>query len=164
MNAKRILYLGMLCLMAIMTSCSNDDEPKNPLDMSPVPVIFQILTVDEAGNNLLTGENIASAKENITIEYNGDTYKIDASNSPAKTFKSSKLENGSYLLYFGTFFGNYNAETFVINYGNGNSHIVSFTVKNYADVTKTEYLLELNGVPQPNIGGPSFILRLNPNK
>lgn len=156
---------SVFCLVAIMTaSCSNDDEPKNLLDMSPIPVKFQILIVDDDGNNLLTRENIVSAKENITIEYNGDTYKIDENNSHPKTFKSSELENGSYLLSFGTFLGDYNAETFAINYGNGNSHIVSFTIKNYADVTTTEYSLELNGVPQPDIDNPSFILKLNPNR
>ncbi|MBR6639462.1 MAG: hypothetical protein IKL35_03770 [Muribaculaceae bacterium] len=42
MNAKRILYLGMLCLMAIMTSCSNDDEEF--LDNSKPPVFAEIIT------------------------------------------------------------------------------------------------------------------------
>ncbi|MBR6640463.1 MAG: hypothetical protein IKL35_08910 [Muribaculaceae bacterium] len=167
MNAKRILYLGMLCLMAIMTSCSNDDE--EPIWNSPVPYGFEIILVDEEGNNLLTDDNISSARNNIYIVYDEDVYKLDYEvYNPKMTFKGFELPDGGYRLSFGGFWGDYEDETFVICYGDENQDEISFTSKNYdikeADGKPFECIVKVNGEIYPEVFGYDITLKLNPNR
>lgn len=137
---------------------------------SDLPFGFDILLVDEEDSYILTDENINSARNNIYIVYDGDTFRLDYElYNPKMTFRSyDDLLDGGYRLRFGGFWGNYEDESFVISYGDGNQDKISFTSKNFyfkeADGKPFECIVKVNGEIYPEVFRRNITLRLNPNK
>ncbi len=168
MKAMKFLYLSVLCVATIMTaSCSNDDDEFKY--NSVVPYGFDIVLVDDEGNNILTDDNINSARNDFYIVYDGDTFRLDYEvYNPKMTFKGVKLPDGGYLLRFGGFWGDFENESFLICYGKDRQDEISFTSRNY-DITTAEgkpfeCIVTVNGEVYPEIFGREITLRLNPNK
>ena len=163
MNAKRILYLGMLCLMAIMTSCSNDDEGVM-LDSLP-PVFAEILLIDEEGNNILTESTIAEARNKITVIHGESRYIIDVQQGVnlTPTVWSNQNAEGEYSFNWIICMEDVDDKKYVIDYGNGVQDVLEFTVKYYNGISCT---VKINGEEQRDVDflWDTVTLKLNPNR
>ena len=163
MNAKRILYLGMLCLMAIMTSCSNDDEEF--LDNSKPPVFAEIMLIDDDGNNLLTESTIYEARNKITVIHDESRYIIDIQQgiNPTPFVQSRQKADGGYTFYWIICMGDVVDKKYIIDYGNGTQDVLEFTVKYYNGISCS---VKINGEEQQDVDflWDIVTLKLNPNR
>ncbi len=163
METTKIFVLSIICIASLLFSgCSDDDGYE--LD-SRVPIVVDMILVDENGNNLLTESNIDVARKCVYLTDDGVDYRVDTViYNPKQTFRSFQLPNGCYRLSFGVGACDCEDKTYIINYGDGNSDELKITVKDFfAEGVLPTCQVKINGEAQPAIKGSRLKLSLTPN-
>ena len=113
------IVLVLMMTGLFVTSCM--------MDWYPIDVVIRVQ--DESGNDRLDPGSEHFIGENVTLDYNGDTYRMEI---PTKVyfphFSGLKLEKaGDWLLRFGELDGGQNHDdTFTIHWPDGTKDVITF--------------------------------------